>query len=256
MNSFPCLTALALLTALSAVAQPRVKIESGANLPSGQVGVSYSAAFEASGGIRPYLWDMASGDQPPGLSLNPLTGVLAGRPTQAGNFRFGVRVRSLAGDSDTKDFRLQISDAANPLSITTASLPGAQLGTAYSQTLSAAGGNPPYTWTVTAGSLPMALSLSASGTISGTPTAAGTFNFTARVSDLANQTADREFQIVVSPPPLASPCSARARYPSAVRAACAAHPGSRLARRVRRSGGLHRAWPGPGTRWPDRATAR
>lgn len=60
--------------------------------------------------------------------------------------------------------------------ITTESLPGGTVGTAYSQTL-AADGSAPITWSVSGGSLPEGLTLSNDGTISGTPTAAGTYTF-------------------------------------------------------------------------------
>jgi hypothetical protein len=80
--------------------------------------------------------------------------------------------------------------AVNPaaLSVSTASLAGATLGTAYSATLAAAGGTSPYTWSVSSGSLPPGLSLSASaGTISGTPEVAGTFTFTVQATDSSSQ---------------------------------------------------------------------
>lgn len=71
-----------------------------------------------------------------------------------------------------------------PLLITTTSLPPGTVNTPYHATLSATGGQPPYTWTVIQGSLPHGLTLNASsGLISGTPTAAGAFNFTVQVSD-------------------------------------------------------------------------
>jgi hypothetical protein len=60
---------------------------------------------------------------------------------------------------------------------------GAQ-GATYSYTLQNAGGVAPFTWSITAGSLPTGLSLNATtGAISGTPTAGGTFNATATVTD-------------------------------------------------------------------------
>jgi MBG domain (YGX type) len=63
-------------------------------------------------------------------------------------------------------------------------LPDAQYGSAYaSQTLNVIGGIPPYTFAVTAGSLPPGMSLSTSGTISGTPTAAGSYSFTVNATD-------------------------------------------------------------------------
>jgi hypothetical protein len=58
------------------------------------------------------------------------------------------------------------------LAITTASLPNAVVGTAYSTTLAASGGTTPYAWSILSGALPAGLSLNAStGVISGTPTA-------------------------------------------------------------------------------------
>src|SRR5208283_3545110 len=69
------------------------------------------------------------------------------------------------------------------LAVASVNLPAGTLNVAYSATLSATGGQPPYTWS-TSGSLPAGLTLSAStGVISGTPSAAGTSNFTATVRD-------------------------------------------------------------------------
>jgi len=74
-------------------------------------------------------------------------------------------------------------DPSAPI-VTTGSLPDAVTGTAYSQLLSVSSGTAPYTWTVTAGSLPAGLSLTAStGRISGTPTGTGTSTFTVTVTD-------------------------------------------------------------------------
>ena len=68
------------------------------------------------------------------------------------------------------------TSTANPSSqvkISTASLPTGQLGTAYSATLTASGGVPPYSWSLTSGTLPAGLTLNAStGAITGTPSAA------------------------------------------------------------------------------------
>jgi YVTN family beta-propeller protein len=67
--------------------------------------------------------------------------------------------------------------------ITTTSLPSGTVGTGYSQALAATGGAPPYTWTLAFGSLPPGLSLSGSGSISGTPTTAGSYSFTVQATD-------------------------------------------------------------------------
>lgn len=65
--------------------------------------------------------------------------------------------------------------------ITTTALPGGSVGKPYSQTLAAAG-DTPITWAVDSGSLPNGLKLSGS-MISGTPAAAGTFNFTVKATN-------------------------------------------------------------------------
>jgi hypothetical protein len=70
-----------------------------------------------------------------------------------------------------------------PLSIPVTSLPDAPLGQAYGQSLAASGGTPPYAWSIAAGSLPAGLSLSALGTISGTPTTLSQTSLTVRVTD-------------------------------------------------------------------------
>ena len=70
-----------------------------------------------------------------------------------------------------------------PLTITTTSLPVGNLNVAYTATLAASGELTPYTWSIASGALPAGLSLtSGTGVISGTPTATGTFSFTARVT--------------------------------------------------------------------------
>jgi len=69
------------------------------------------------------------------------------------------------------------------VTITTTNLLSGPANVFYSAQLSATGGRPPYTWSVT-GTLPVGLSLTASnGAISGTPTTPGTYNFTATAND-------------------------------------------------------------------------
>ena len=72
----------------------------------------------------------------------------------------------------------------NPLDITSTSLPPGSVNVHYSDTLTASGGNPPYKWSIVAGSLPPGLRLfHRTGSLSGTPTATGTFAFTVQVHD-------------------------------------------------------------------------
>lgn len=76
------------------------------------------------------------------------------------------------------------------LALSPSSLPAASLSTAYSQTISASGGVAPYTYAITAGSLPLGLSLNGTtGEISGTPTSPGTYPFTVTATDSTAPTA-------------------------------------------------------------------
>jgi hypothetical protein len=70
-------------------------------------------------------------------------------------------------------------------------LPAGVAGQAYNQALAATGGLAPYVWSIASGSLPVGLTLSSGGVISGTPTEAGTTNITVRVAggDAASSTA-------------------------------------------------------------------
>ncbi len=75
------------------------------------------------------------------------------------------------------------------LSVVTATLPGASIGRDYSASLVASGGTVPYTWSVSAGSLPNGLTLDpTTGAISGTPTTVGVSNFNVAVTDSASPT--------------------------------------------------------------------
>lgn len=84
-------------------------------------------------------------------------------------------------------------------SVIITALPGGKVGEAYSRTL-AARGSVPITWSIESGSLPAGLTLSGN-TISGTPTAAGTFTFTVKASNAAGSDS-RELSIVIASVPV------------------------------------------------------
>jgi Putative Ig domain len=88
---------------------------------------------------------------------------------------------------------------ADPEISTPARLPDAVVGSAYSQSLAATDGSPPYSWAITAGALPPGLNLSPQGAITGTPRTAGDYSFTARVTDRAGDRASRNFTLGVVP---------------------------------------------------------
>ncbi|MGH9631068.1 MAG: putative Ig domain-containing protein, partial [Bryobacteraceae bacterium] len=180
------------------ISVPALAIATPSPLPAGRVGSGYSQTLAVTGGTAPYAWSVSAGALPPGLNLGPANGMLTGTPSQVGDYNFTVQVTASGSTPATKAFALRVD--APELAITTESpLPEARVGAAYSQTLAAAGGTPPYNWTVTAGALPAGLSLNAtSGRLSGTPTAAGNFPFTVRAADSGAGAVTKNFALTVA----------------------------------------------------------
>ena len=88
------------------------------------------------------------------------------------------------------------------ISFAPTSLASAQVGTAYSQTIAASGGTAPYSYRVTAGAVPAGITVLNSGTISGTPSAAGSFSFTVTATDADGLNANQAYSLSVSAPTL------------------------------------------------------
>ena len=166
------------------------------SLANGIVGTGYSQTLTATGGDGSYTWSISVGTLPSGLSLNFLWGVVSGTPTAEGTSNFTVQVTS--GDAKTASKDLSITVHA-VVSVTTTSLADGVVGTAYSQTLAAAGGDGSYTWGVAAGSLPEGLSLSSGGVLFGSPMTEGTSEFTVLVTSGDLQTATQSLSITVYP---------------------------------------------------------
>jgi probable HAF family extracellular repeat protein len=160
-----------------------------ASLANGTVGTSYSKTLTATGGASPYTytWVVSAGSLPPGLTLSS-AGALTGKPTANGYYTFTVEARGTYGMKASKEFTMYTSS----IFLSSITLPNAIIGTVYGRELAVSGGVKPFTFTVVDGALPAGLSLIAStGYVRGTPTATGSYNFTAVVTD-ANG--------VVSPP--------------------------------------------------------
>jgi len=163
--------------------------------PNGSVGLAYVFTLTAQNGGTPYSWAIVSGALPSGLGLNTATGAISGTPNAIGSYSFTARVTDSGSPAQSATHAFTVSIAAG-LTITTTSVPNGIVGNAYSATLNAQNGVTPYTWTVSGGSLPAGLSPSAAGVISGTPSAAGTFPFTVRVTDSSSPTPQAATQLL------------------------------------------------------------
>jgi len=172
---------------------------SGGPLPNGRVGVAYSASVIASGGVPPISY--SGSGLPDGLSLAS-SGAISGTPTTAGQFSIQVTAtdssKGAAPASVSATFSITILPPT--LAFGPASLPDGTVGVAYSGSVTATGGTKPYSFSLSG--LPDGLTASAAGSVTGTPTTAGTFTVSATVSDAAGGTAAQTYTIKIAPPAL------------------------------------------------------
>jgi hypothetical protein len=161
------------------------------NLTAATINAFYSATLAATGGTLPYSWTITTGTLPAGLTLSQ-AGIISGTPTALGTSTFTVQVKDSETTAMTATATLSLT-VNNPaaLTVSTTTVPSGTINTAYTTTLMAHGGVPPYSgWTVATGSLPAGLTLDpGTGIISGTPTAVGSSTFTVQVTDSAGTTA-------------------------------------------------------------------
>ena len=145
----------------------------------------YTQAIIASGGTAQFTYAVSTGTLPAGLALDAASGAISGTPTQGGMFNITITATDSstgAGGTYSNGQAYALTVAAPGMILAPFTLPDAQYGTTYSQTLVAEGGTAPYIFTIGAGALPDGLALDA-GVISGSPTAPGNFDFTVNATD-------------------------------------------------------------------------
>ena len=258
------------------------------SLPTGTINESYNAVIAVAGGGSPYHFSLKAGTLPPGVSLNPTTGSLQGKPTSSGAYAFEVLVTdpprldqgfqtfmvsvvnsgnggggdvkigvspasATVASSQKQQFTAAVSGTSNTavtwsatsgsvdptglftaptvtsqtnvavtatsvadssksasatvavtaannqaLQITTGALPQAQQGNTYSEVFTATGGSTPYSWSISSGTPPPGLSMSANGDFAGLPSGSGTFTFAVTVTDATSKTATGNFNVNVT----------------------------------------------------------
>jgi large repetitive protein len=190
--------------------------------PTAYVGEEYEVEMESEEGSgctspgNPYVWyEVANSSLPPGLTMTR-AGVISGVPTSAGFTRFWVWNHDLTAAEGGPDWcqredrsEVEFSIYVDPgLEIENESLQGPTVGQAYSETLTAkqvTNLNPPTgsdvqaSWSVESGALPPGLALSPQGSLTGTPTAEGSWAFVIRAQS-GSRLDSKEYSLNVRQP--------------------------------------------------------
>lgn len=173
-------------------------VVSPSSLPNGAAGSSYNQSITASGGTAPYTYAVTTGSLPAGVTLSS-GGLLSGTPTFGGTYNFTVTATDANSCTGERAYAWVVTGCPQ-ITLSPTTLPNGTIGVAYSQTITASGGTSPYTYAVTAGSLPAGVSLSSDGILSGSPTGTGTANFTVTATDANSCTGARAYSITVDCP--------------------------------------------------------
>jgi len=165
-------------------------------LRPGIVGKDYETQIGVTGGKPPLTWYLNS-TTPSGLAVNNSTGVLRGKLSVAGPFPLNFVVKDSLFQTARKTLFLNISHVLN---MSNFSLPFGIQRKVYSATMRASGGKTPYTWSFN-GFLPPGLSFNTeSATLSGIPTANGSFYVDLSVKDIESQSVQNSFLLTIVSP--------------------------------------------------------
>ena len=192
------LLALAALLSFTSSAHPQTITQqiTSQTVQAGQTAI-FSVGFSG-GPCRSFWYTRAIGDfygaygpSPITLSIPNATSAMSGTTVQVSLYGCTGGSASLTSSI----VKLTVVASQSALTVSSTSLPNATESVAYSQSLAAAGGTSPYSWSLSSGTLPTGLSLSSTGVISGSATVAGTFPFTVLVKDAASHSASANLSI-------------------------------------------------------------
>ncbi len=178
----------------------------GTNLAA-SVGAAYSVQLAGSGGVSPYTWTVTAGTLPPCLSMST-GGLITGTVTAACAGTYSPVLTMTDSGTPTKlsiTGTLNMTLAAAPAINFTGVMPGTgTYNLAYAGSAAATGGAGTLTYSLNSGALPTGAGLNAAnGAVSGTITAAGTFNFSIKAADAFGDSKVQAYQVVVGYPAVA-----------------------------------------------------
>jgi uncharacterized protein (TIGR03437 family) len=171
-----------------------MEISTPPQLPNANTCSSYSQALAVSDGPPPpFTWSFDDSSIPPGLNIDPKTGIISGMPTRSGMYGFTIEAFSPSANIyATQAFTLNVGS----LCFLASTLPNGAVNSFYRQSLVVTGGTLPLAFSISGGSLPTGVTIDPkSGLLSGTPTVAGEFDFTVQVKDNAGNIATQSFAV-------------------------------------------------------------
>jgi len=167
-----------------------------ATAPQIEAGEPLSVQLSATGGKPAYVFSNTT-PLPPGLSISS-GGLISGTPTQAGTYTTSL----LVTDANHLSVGSSISFVITPgPSITAQTLPVVIQNHNFSYSLTAAGGQPPYSWSIAKGAIPGGLLLTSAGMLEGDPALAGNYSIDIKLTDAIGASVTNVFTFVVKAPP-------------------------------------------------------
>ncbi|MGC4052954.1 MAG: putative Ig domain-containing protein [Paludibaculum sp.] len=172
-----------------------LSVATASPLPAGTVGAAYSYTLSAVGGSGSKSWSATANGCSAWASLSS-SGVISGTPPSAQVCSITAQVSDSSG-SASKALSITVTTGSAPLAITTASLPVATEGFAYSASMAATGGSGSKVWDIPVASCPW-LVISSAGALSGTPPDDGSCAATIRVTDSSGSDS-KDYTITINP---------------------------------------------------------
>ncbi len=176
---------------------PRITVDP-TDLPDATANDAYDTTVTASGGVAPYGFSVSSGTLPAGIALDPTTGRLSGTPTTAGTYSFTITATDANLCTGSRRYELVVGCSTITVTPSNPSLRAGRVGVAYERTFRARGGAGPYSFALGAGAAPDGLTLdAATGVLSGTPTASGTFSFEVVATDASGCSGAQQYVLTI-----------------------------------------------------------
>lgn len=181
-----------------AITAPARLFQNGTRTARTEVGLSFLAGFEATGGLEPYVWTQ-SGTLPLGIEFDVSDGSLTGEPEEGGTSRFTVSVADAEGRTISYTGTIVVAER---LTVVTRRLKRGKVGRLYRSKLVSTGGVTPVSWRIKRGPLPKGIRFDrTTGSFVGTPAKAGIWIVTVEIVDALRVKVTTNVVVVVAPKP-------------------------------------------------------